>query len=273
MNECVVRRLKLYGSSRGVRAVVGDRKIAVVGTVEELCALVVVEHAEGDVFVGMKFAYIEGEPSIEEILAPVKDIQGDGLLRAAALKAVQINSGAQAVAQIELLTLSNVHSGSNEQADRATSTAVLVDVPGACDIEPAAELIGMDSVGRYGCILIQEGVGGAGLQPQRFGSSACDLVDWAEERSQRVRLNERICGYLRQCDRVGIKLLFQLVVVYLGETRERGCLVGDGGGGACLSVSGEGCQRQKGSESERADHEVRVHEKLEPSHEHWREQA
>jgi hypothetical protein len=37
-------------------------------------------------------------------------------------------------------------------------------------------------------------------------------------------------------------------------------LVGDGGGGACLSVSGEGRKRQKGGEGEHADHEVRGHE-------------
>ena len=37
-------------------------------------------------------------------------------------------------------------------------------------------------------------------------------------------------------------------------------LVGDGEGGACLSVSSEGGERHKGGEGEHADHAVRVHE-------------
>ena len=35
---------------------------------------------------------------------------------------------------------------------------MLVDAQGACEVEPAAELVVPDIVWRYGCISIQEGV-------------------------------------------------------------------------------------------------------------------
>jgi hypothetical protein len=55
-----------------------------------LRALVVVEHAESYIFVGVNLAHIKRKPVVEKILPPVEDVQSDGLLRAAALQAVEI---------------------------------------------------------------------------------------------------------------------------------------------------------------------------------------
>jgi len=56
---------------------------------------------------------------------------------------------------------------------------------------------------------------------------------------------------------------FSLRLHWAMRTRSRGEDIGDylylvdGGGGACLPVSGEGGERQKGDEGERVDHAVR----------------
>ena len=104
----------------------------------------------------MDLTHIKRKPVVEEILPPVKDVQSDRLLRAAALQAIQVEPGAEAVAQVELLTYANVGSGANQQTDGSCRAAMLVSSPGAGEVEASAELIVPDAVRCDGRVLIRK---------------------------------------------------------------------------------------------------------------------
>src|SRR5271156_2540584 len=72
----------------GICSVRGDSIVAIVCAIQKLRALVVIEHAESYIFVGMDLAHVKRKPVVEEILPPVKDVQSDRFLRAAALEAI-----------------------------------------------------------------------------------------------------------------------------------------------------------------------------------------
>ena len=84
--------LEFYRAAPGVGPIRGNCKITVVCPIQELCAFVVVEHAEGYKFVGMDLAHIKRKPFVEEILPPVEDVHSDWLLRAATLEAVEVEA-------------------------------------------------------------------------------------------------------------------------------------------------------------------------------------
>src|SRR5580658_2417275 len=89
----------------------------------------------------MDLAHVKGKPLLQKILAPVEDVQRDRFLRTAALQAVEIESGADSVTEVELLTDTDVGSGTNQQADGSRRTSVIVRAPRSGKIEASAELV------------------------------------------------------------------------------------------------------------------------------------
>src|SRR5271170_6229246 len=89
----------------------------------------------------MDLAHVKGKPFLQEILAPVEDVHRDTFLRATALQAVQIEPGANSIAEIELLTVTDVASGTNQQADGSRRASVIVRAPRSSEIEASAELV------------------------------------------------------------------------------------------------------------------------------------
>ena len=75
VDENMLGSLEFNRAATGVSPIRGNGKITVVCPIQKLCALVVVEHAEGHVFVGVYLAHIKGKPLPEEILPPIEDVQ------------------------------------------------------------------------------------------------------------------------------------------------------------------------------------------------------
>ncbi len=104
----MLRRLKLDRSAARVGAIGSDRQVAVVLSIQKLCAFVVVVHAQADIFVRMYLPCIKRKPLGEKILPVIQDIDRDWPLRAAALQAVKEYPRAKSIAQVPLLAVADI---------------------------------------------------------------------------------------------------------------------------------------------------------------------
>ena len=87
-------------------------------------------------------------------MPPVEDVECEGLLRATSLQAVEVETGAQAVAKVELLTDTDIGARAHQNADRTRSTFMIVSNPDSVKIEAAARLIVPDTTRRRGRVLV-----------------------------------------------------------------------------------------------------------------------
>src|ERR1700755_866172 len=92
---------------------------------------------------------------------------------------------------------------------------MIVHTPGSSKIQPSAELIVPHAIGRNCCVLIQKGICCTELQAREFSDTVVEFIYWPEYGRERIRMNKRIGGYLRQSGRVYVELLSQLVGVPL----------------------------------------------------------
>src|ERR1035441_7046249 len=110
----MLRGLEFNRRSAGVCSIGGKRQVAVAPSIQELCALVIVEHTQTDVFVWMDLSDIERQPLLEQILSPVKDVHHDRFLWSATLQTIEGKTGAEALTEIELLADADVRSRSHQ---------------------------------------------------------------------------------------------------------------------------------------------------------------
>jgi hypothetical protein len=62
-------------------------------------------------------------------LPPVEDVECEGLLRATSLQAVEVETRAQTVAKVELLTDADIGPRAHQNTDRPRSTFMIVSNP------------------------------------------------------------------------------------------------------------------------------------------------
>lgn len=89
----------------------------------------------------MDFPHIKGQPLLEEILPPIKNIHSDRFPRATTLQSVKVVSRAETIAKVELLTDTDVSPRSHQDADGARGMCVIVRNPGSGEIKAATELV------------------------------------------------------------------------------------------------------------------------------------
>lgn len=86
----------------------------------------------------MNLAYINRNSLLEEVFAPVKDVDRNWLLRAAALQRIEIESRPDLIAEIKLLVDSKIYAGTHQEAHGASTCAAIVGPPRSRKIHPVS---------------------------------------------------------------------------------------------------------------------------------------
>ncbi len=133
-------------SAASIGSIGRDRKVPIVFSVEELCALVIVVEAQADEFIGVDLSDIEGKLLPVEVLTVIQHVQGDWFLRTSARKAVEDEPRPQGITQIELLADSNIDAGSHQDAEVSSISAPVVDFPASCQIVSASRPVVTDAL-------------------------------------------------------------------------------------------------------------------------------